>query len=79
MRKCLFLIICVMFLRSGQSQAPYWQQQVDYVMEVTLNDANKSLDGFQKITYFNHSPDTLNFIWFHIWPNAFKNYKTAFS
>ena len=68
-----------MLLHTAQSQAPYWQQKVDYVMDVTLNDGDKSLDGFQKITYFNHSPDTLTYIWFHIWPNAFKNDKTAFS
>ncbi len=79
MRKCFFLFLCYMMLHTAQSQAPYWQQQVDYVMDVTLNDGDKSLDGFQKITYFNHSPDTLTYIWFHIWPNAFKNDKTAFS
>lgn len=29
--------------------------------------------------YFNNSNDTLRFIWFHLWPNAYKNDKTAFS
>lgn len=37
------------------------------------------MDGFEKIEYINNSPDTLGFIWFHIWPNAYKNDKTAFS
>ena len=26
----------------------------------------------EKIDYVNHSPDTLRFIWFHLWPNAYK-------
>lgn len=61
------------------AQKPYWQQQVDYTINVTLNDNNHSLDGFEKIRYVNQSPDTLQYIWFHVWPNAYKNDKTAFS
>jgi hypothetical protein len=57
----------------------YWQQQVNFTIDVTLNDKDNSLDGFEKIEYINNSPDTLRFIWFHIWPNAYKNDKTAFS
>ncbi|HVZ57665.1 MAG TPA: M1 family metallopeptidase [Chitinophagaceae bacterium] len=57
----------------------YWQQQVDYRIEVTLDDKTNSLDAFEQITYTNHSPDTLRFIWFHCWPNAYKNDRTAFS
>ena len=48
-------------------------------MDVTLNEKEKTLDAFQKLTYKNNSPDTLTFIWFHIWPNAYKNDRTAFS
>src|SRR3982750_1461683 len=59
--------------------AQYWQQQVDYVIDVTLDDKQKTLDAFEKITYVNHSPDTLTYIWFHLWPNAYKNDRTAFS
>ena len=40
---------------------------------------NTALTGFEKIEYINNSPDTLNFIWFHIWPNAYKTDRTAFS
>jgi hypothetical protein len=48
----------------------YWQQEVNYRIDVTLKDADNSLDGFEKLEYINHSPDTLKFIWFHLWPNA---------
>lgn len=57
----------------------YWQQQVNYKIDVTLNDVEHTLDGFVKMEYYNNSPDTLFFIWFHVWPNAFKNDKTAFT
>ena len=57
----------------------YWQQQVNYTIDVTLNDKDHALDGFEKIEYINNSPDTLKFIWFHLWPNAYKNDKTAFT
>src|SRR5437588_11275950 len=57
----------------------YWQQQVNYIIDVRLNDKEKTLDGFEKLTYINNSPDTLDYIWFHLWPNAYKNDRTAFS
>jgi hypothetical protein len=57
----------------------YWQQRVDYTIDVTLNDKEKTIDAFEKMVYTNNSPDTLHFIWFHLWPNAYKNDKTAFS
>ncbi|HEU4858743.1 MAG TPA: M1 family peptidase, partial [Chitinophagaceae bacterium] len=44
-----------------------------------MNDKDHTLDGFEKIEYINNSPDTLKFIWFHLWPNAYKNDKTAFT
>ncbi|HEX7458544.1 MAG TPA: M1 family metallopeptidase, partial [Ginsengibacter sp.] len=57
----------------------YFQQKVDYKIDVTLNDVDNTLDGFEIINYTNNSPDTLYFIWFHLWPNAYKNDRTAFS
>lgn len=58
---------------------PYWQQKVDYTIDVSLNDVEHTLDGFVKMIYANNSPDTLSWIWIHCWPNAYKNDKTAFS
>lgn len=57
----------------------YFQQQVNYTIDATLNDVDNTLDAFEKISYTNNSPDTLQFIWFHLWPNAYKNDQTAFS
>jgi hypothetical protein len=77
-RFCLSLFATFIFI-TAHSQTVYWQQQVDYLMDVTLNEKERTLDAFQKLTYKNNSPDTLTFIWFHIWPNAYKNDRTAFS
>ena len=78
-RILLFLFACCL-LPVAYCQLPgYWQQQVNYKIDVTLHDADNTLDGFVKMDYFNNSPDTLYFIWIHLWPNAFKNDKTAFT
>ncbi|MBX2926036.1 MAG: M1 family metallopeptidase [Chitinophagaceae bacterium] len=77
------LICCIFFLfvvvKPAAAQQQYWQQRVDNTISVTLNDKEHTLDGFIKIEYTNHSPDTLAYIWFHLWPNAYKNDRTAFS
>lgn len=64
---------------AAAAQKSYWQQQVDYNITVSLNDRTHSLDGFVSMQYKNNAPDTLTFIWFHLWPNAYKNDRTAFS
>ena len=71
-----------MFIAHGSWLAAfsqYWQQQVNFTIDVSLNDKEHTLDGFERIEYINNSPDTLRFIWFHLWPNAYKNDKTAYS
>ena len=72
--------ILLLFLSTAcAAQNRYWQQQVDVTINVQLNDADNTADGFEEILYTNNSPDTLHYIWFHLWPNAYKNDKTAFS
>ncbi|NVJ46298.1 MAG: M1 family peptidase, partial [Cytophagia bacterium] len=48
---------------SGAPGPQYWQQKADYKIEATLNDDNQRLDGYETITYFNNSPDPLNYLW----------------
>jgi hypothetical protein len=79
LKKLFFFSISLCQLSVANCQSNYWQQQVNYTIDASLNDKDHSLDGFEKIEYINNSPDTLKFIWFHLWPNAYKNDKTAFS
>jgi len=75
-----FLIAVLLLVQiSSFAQKAYFQQRADYTINVTLNDKDNTLDAFEKIVYTNHSTDTLRFIWFHLWPNAYKNDQTAFS
>lgn len=56
---------------------PYFQQQVNHVINVELNDIDHSLAADITTTYINNSPDALNEIWMHLWPNAYSSAKTA--
>jgi hypothetical protein len=69
--------IAVTCLLSAYAQTPYWQQYVRYNIEAKLNPEDKSISAFERLVYKNNSPDTLNFIWFHIWPNAYRHDSTA--
>lgn len=75
----VILLICVLQIICQQGKAQYWQQEVNYSIDVSLNDTEHTLDAFENIEYINHSPDTLHYIWFHLWPNAYKNDKTAYT
>jgi len=76
--KKLFLCIALFVAQHLRAQN-YWQQEVNYRIDVSLNDIEHSVKGFERITYKNNSPDTLYYIWFHLWQNAYKNDLTAFS
>lgn len=74
-----FIIFFLFFTVKSYSQETYWQQQVNHTIDVSLNDSAHTLSAFQTIEYYNNSPDTLRYIWFHVWPNAYKNDKTSYS
>lgn len=57
----------------------YFQQEVNYKIDVKLDDIRHELNAFIEIEYVNHSPDDLTFIYFHLWPNAYKDHNTAFA
>jgi hypothetical protein len=56
-----------------------WQQRVDYWIEVELNDTLHTLSGKVKMEYFNNSPNDLNELYVHLWPNAYSSRNTAFA
>lgn len=73
------LFIFFLFISLSSQAQTYWQQKVDHSINVRLDASKHAIDGFSKIHYTNNSPDTLYYIWFHIWPNAYQNDRTAFS
>jgi hypothetical protein len=63
---------------SAQSDTPYFQQEVNYKINVALDDQAHTLTGNIEWEYINHAPTALTELWIHVWPNAFKNRKSAF-
>jgi len=52
--------------------ASYWQQHVDYKMDVTMDVKNYRYKGKQELVYTNNSPDTLKRVYYHLFNNAFQ-------
>src|SRR5688500_7395988 len=48
---------------SGAPGHRYWQQQVDYDIDVSLDEARRTLTGREAVTYTNNSPDALGYLW----------------
>ncbi|MFZ4058775.1 MAG: M1 family peptidase, partial [Ferruginibacter sp.] len=63
MKKFTLALIFLFLITGSFAQKKYWQQQVNYQIDVSLNDTLYTLDGFVKMDYTNNAPDTLSFIW----------------
>ena len=48
---------------SGAPGHEYWQQRADYKIECEIDDNNQRLTGSEVITYYNNSPDVLDYLW----------------
>ena len=70
-----FLLLSSSLIFSQESKT-YFQQEVNYKINVKLDDVKNDLNADETLEYINNSPDELTFIWFHIWPNAYKNNNT---
>ncbi|MEM6574481.1 MAG: M1 family metallopeptidase [Pseudomonadota bacterium] len=57
---------------AGEPGPQYWQQQVDYRIDVALDEAARRLSGELTITYHNRSPDTLRYLWLQLDQNVFR-------
>lgn len=50
----------------------YWQQHVDYKMDVTMDVEKFQYSGTQELVYTNNSADTLKNVYYHLYFNAFQ-------
>jgi hypothetical protein len=71
-----FVAICFLY-QVSLAQQTYFQQEVNYKINVSLNDEAHTLKATEEIQYINNSDKGLSFIYFHLWPNAYKNNQTA--
>ncbi len=76
MKHILVLSFLLLWLQ-GRAQDTYWQQHLRYNITAGLEVETKSISGHEEVVYKNNSPDSLGFIWFHIWPNAYSSDTTA--
>jgi hypothetical protein len=77
MKRCVLFI--TLFISYNSVAQPKWQQQVDTKIDVTLDDRKHMLSAYEEFTYTNNSPDTLRFLYIHLWPNAYKSDRTPFA
>ena len=68
MNRLLFLLLFVQFSFSQN----YWQQHVDYKMDINMDVSDFTFNGEQELVYTNNSPDTINKVYYHLFFNAFQ-------
>ena len=74
----LFMISCkqtqeVVYKQSTTTEtASYWQQQIDYSMDIDVDVNKYQYKGTQKAVYTNNSPDELTKVFYHLYFNAFQ-------
>jgi hypothetical protein len=57
---------------SGMPGPKYWQNRVDYKLDVDLDTLNHRISGIVSLNYTNNSPDKMNFLWLWLEQNAFR-------
>lgn len=66
---CLF---CITSVFAFQNNTSYWQQKVDYTMDIDMDVTKFQYKGKQKLVYTNNSPDELTNVYYHLYFNAFQ-------
>ena len=85
MKKLFLGFFSLLLLSCAQTKAPtksnklpltkesnYWQQKVDYTMDIDMDVNQYQYKGAQKLVYTNNSPDELNKVFYHLYFNAFQ-------
>ncbi len=67
-----FFLTAVFFSALAQNNNSYWQQEVDYKMNVQMDVKTFQYKGTQELKYTNNSPDTLKKVFYHLYFNAFQ-------
>ncbi len=60
------------YWKSRKPDAAYWQQDVHYTINATIDDVKDEITGEETLVYYNNSPDALTTVYFHLYQNAFQ-------
>ncbi len=60
------------YWKNKQPFTGYWQQDIQYKIKATLDETTDIITGEENLTYTNNSPDTLYFVYFNLYQNAFQ-------
>ena len=61
----------VYYWQNRMPDKAYWQQDVQYKIFAKMHEADNMIEGAEELTYWNNSPDTLHYVYFHLYQNAF--------
>lgn len=75
----IWILFTPVYSLVAQTSKDYWQQDVHYNIEVSLNDKDHILTGQIRTEYINNSPTPISFIYLHLWPNAYSSKQTPFA
>ncbi|MDH5380030.1 MAG: M1 family metallopeptidase [Cyclobacteriaceae bacterium] len=70
--KLSLILLLILSNKVINAQSGYWQQKIDYKIEVDFDVKTNQYEGEQTIKYTNNSPDTLSKAFFHLYNNAFQ-------
>lgn len=79
MTRCIIATLAagLVAVSSSAQEAPYFQQRVDYAIDVRLDDQAHMLRATERFSYTNNSRVALDTIWIHLWPNAYRDRTSA--
>lgn len=72
MKKLLFLSLLLLSTHLFAQRPGYWQQRVDYKMDIDVNEKTFQYTGNMRLNYSNNSSQALSKVYFHLYFNAFQ-------
>lgn len=68
----VFSMMALLIQNSDAQRKGYWQQDVDYTMEIDVDAENNQFEGSQTLLYTNNSDDVIDRVFYHLFFNAFQ-------
>lgn len=60
------------YWKNKKPRSDYWQQDVHYIIDAKIDETDDVIKGKEKLFYVNNSPKTIDFVYFHLYQNAFQ-------